>query len=260
MQRAGGGVDPAHAGRQQLRAADLRRRPGAVEQPVGRDRRPATSRRASSTFGTSCGGRPQRAPDFVDPQADRSAPTPRRPSPALRIVETNDNGIVVRGVKSLGTVAPFADWIHIGVFFRPGIAGDQIIYARCPANAKGVTIVCRESMVKDDPVEHPLASQGDELDALIVFEDVLDPVEARLPHRQPRARAALPAARVRLGALPRAGPPGGARRADGGPGPADHRAHRHRAHRGGDRRGSPSWSASTRRPTRTSSRPRHQGF
>jgi 4-hydroxyphenylacetate 3-monooxygenase/chlorophenol-4-monooxygenase component 2 len=115
------------------------------------------------------------APHFVDPQADRSNPDAHAASPALRIVETNDTGIVVRGMKSLGTSSPFADYIHVGVFFRPGALGDQIVYAVCPANTKGVTIICRESAVKDDPAEHPLASQADELDAMILFEDVLIP-------------------------------------------------------------------------------------
>ncbi len=115
------------------------------------------------------------APHFVDPQVDRSDPSAHAKSPCLRIVETNDQGIVVTGVKSLGTASPFADFIHMGVFFRPGALGNQIIYGVCPANAKGVTIVCRESVVKDDAVEHPLASQADELDSLILFENVLIP-------------------------------------------------------------------------------------
>ena len=61
------------------------------------------------------------------------------------------------------------------MFFRPGAKGDQIIYGVCPANLKGITIVCRESVVETDPVEHPLASQGDELDATVIFDNVLIP-------------------------------------------------------------------------------------
>lgn len=113
------------------------------------------------------------APHFVDPQADRSSPDAHAASPALRITETTERGIVVNGVKAIGTASPFADWIHLGVFFRPGAKGDQIIYGVLPANTPGVTIVCRESAPTYDPVEHPLASQGDELDATIVFENVL---------------------------------------------------------------------------------------
>ncbi len=115
------------------------------------------------------------APHFVDPQADRSDPNAHATSPALRIVSSNDEGILVRGVKAIGTATPFADFLHLGVFFRPGAKGDQIIYGVCPANLDGITIVCRESLVETDPIEHPLASQGDELDATVIFDDVLIP-------------------------------------------------------------------------------------
>ena len=49
--------------------------------------------------------------------------TRRRSRRRLRVVETNDKGIVVDGVKAIGTGTAFADWIHIGVFFRPGHSG-----------------------------------------------------------------------------------------------------------------------------------------
>ncbi|MGY4622894.1 4-hydroxyphenylacetate 3-hydroxylase family protein [Bradyrhizobium sp. USDA 4486] len=114
-------------------------------------------------------------PQFVDPQADRSTPDAQAKSPALRIVENNDEGIIVDGVKAIGTGTAFGDWIHIGVFFRPGIPAEQIIYAMVPVNTKGVTVVCRESTVKEDPVEHPLAAAGDELDNITVFDNVLIP-------------------------------------------------------------------------------------
>jgi aromatic ring hydroxylase len=52
------------------------------------------------------------APHFVDPQADRSDPNAHATSPALRIVSSNDEGIIVRGVKAIGTATPFADYLH----------------------------------------------------------------------------------------------------------------------------------------------------
>jgi 3,5,6-trichloropyridin-2-ol/2,4,6-trichlorophenol monooxygenase len=114
-------------------------------------------------------------PHFVDPQTDRSSIEAQARSPALRVAEINDKGIVVDGVKAIGTGAAFGDWIHIGVFFRPGIPAEQIIFAVTPVNTQGVTVVCRESTVKDDPIEHPMASAGDELDNLTVFDHVLIP-------------------------------------------------------------------------------------
>jgi aromatic ring hydroxylase len=115
------------------------------------------------------------APQFVDPQMDRSNSDAQAKSPGLRIVESNDKGIVVDGVKAIGTGVAFADWIHIGVFYRPGIPGDQIIFAATPVNTPGVTLVCRDSVVETDSTEHPLASQGDELDGMTVFDHVFIP-------------------------------------------------------------------------------------
>jgi len=115
------------------------------------------------------------APNFVDPQMDRSTPEAQARSPGLRVIERNDKGIVVDGVKAVSTGTAFADWVHIGVFFRPGIPGDQIIFAAVPVATKGVTVVCRESLVEEDRTEHPLASQGDELDGMTVFDKVFIP-------------------------------------------------------------------------------------
>ncbi|CAM5647679.1 FADH(2)-dependent monooxygenase TftD [Streptomyces tendae] len=115
-------------------------------------------------------------PAFVDPQTDRSRDSAQADAPALRVVDTSDEGITVRGVKAIGTGAAFGDWIHIGVFYRPGILPEQIIFGAVKPNTPGVTIICRESNVRDEEVvQHPLASQGDELDSVIVFEDVFIP-------------------------------------------------------------------------------------
>ena len=40
---------------------------------------------------------------------------------------------------------------------------------------KGITIVCRKATGATDPIEHPLASQGDELDSTVLFDNVLIP-------------------------------------------------------------------------------------
>jgi aromatic ring hydroxylase len=111
---------------------------------------------------------------FIDPQTDRSDDG-SGPSPALTIVDQNDEGIVVRGVKPVGTSAAFAQWLHLGVFFRPGLPADQVIFGVIPTNTPGITIVARESYVNDDAGNHPLAAMGDELDCAAIIEDVLVP-------------------------------------------------------------------------------------
>ncbi|WP_331760410.1 MULTISPECIES: 4-hydroxyphenylacetate 3-hydroxylase family protein [unclassified Streptomyces] len=112
---------------------------------------------------------------FIDPQIDRSRQHAAKT--ALRVVETRDDGIVVNGVKAVATGVPFADYIHIGVFYRPGIESEQVIYGACPANAPGVTIVSREETVRDDLVNHPISSAGDELECTVIFDNVFIPWE-----------------------------------------------------------------------------------
>jgi aromatic ring hydroxylase len=114
-------------------------------------------------------------PLFVDPQTDRGKEEAQAAGPALRVVSSDERGIVVNGVKAIGTGSAFSDWLHVGVFFRPGIVEEQIIFAVLPTNAPGVTVVCRDSLVEDDGIEHPLASQGDELDNTIMFDAVFIP-------------------------------------------------------------------------------------
>ncbi|WP_060937684.1 4-hydroxyphenylacetate 3-hydroxylase N-terminal domain-containing protein [Mycolicibacterium chlorophenolicum] len=111
---------------------------------------------------------------FIDPQTDRGGDG-SGPSPALTIVGETDEGIIVNGVKPVGTSAAFAQWLHLGVFFRPGLPPDQVIFGVIPTNTPGVTIVSRESYVNDDAANHPMAAMGDELDSAAIIENVLIP-------------------------------------------------------------------------------------
>src|SRR3546814_2418646 len=65
--------------------------------------------------------------------------------------------------------------MHICCFFRPGIPGEQVIFAAIPVNTPGVTVLCRESTATQDAAEHPMSAQGDELDSTTIFENVFIP-------------------------------------------------------------------------------------
>ncbi|MEU1598558.1 4-hydroxyphenylacetate 3-hydroxylase N-terminal domain-containing protein [Streptomyces sp. NPDC005708] len=113
---------------------------------------------------------------FVDPQADRSRESAQAESPNVHVVSRSEEGIVVTGVKSVATGAVFADYINLGTFYKPGIPEEQIVFAGVPASAPGVTMINREANVRDgEEVEHPMASQGDELDTTIIFDNVFIP-------------------------------------------------------------------------------------
>ena len=119
------------------------------------------------------------APAVIDPPVDRSRPEAEAESPNCRVVEKREDGIVINGVKAVATVSAFADWLMVGVFWRPGMPSDQVMYLVLPANTPGVTIISREAVSRPDcsPEEHPLASLGDELDNMIICDHVFVPRE-----------------------------------------------------------------------------------
>jgi len=115
------------------------------------------------------------SPMFVDVQFDRGRVEALGETPMLSIVEERDDGILVRGWKAIGTSVPFVNHILIGNLWRPGQTREQTIYALVPIATKGISVVARESRVQPDadPYDRPLATIGDELDAMVYFDDVL---------------------------------------------------------------------------------------
>ena len=76
------------------------------------------------------------APHFVDPQADRSDPNAHANSPALRIISTSDEGILVNGVKAIGTASAFGDFLHLVYFFVPAPRATRLSMASARRTSK----------------------------------------------------------------------------------------------------------------------------
>jgi 4-hydroxyphenylacetate 3-monooxygenase len=95
----------------------------------------------------------------------------------LKIVEERDDGILVRGWKAIGTSVPFVNHLLIGNLWRPGQTPEQTVYALVPIATRGISVVARKSNAEPDadPYDRPLATIGDELDAMVYFDDVLIP-------------------------------------------------------------------------------------
>src|SRR3546814_11871957 len=110
---------------------------------------------------------------FLDVQYDRGRTDAMAETPMLSITEEREDGIVVRGWKAIGTAVPFANHILVGNLWRPGQTPDQTIYALVPIATPGVTVVARKSNAEPDadPYDRPLATIGDELDAMAYFDD-----------------------------------------------------------------------------------------
>ena len=118
------------------------------------------------------------APSFIDLQYSRSHEAGER-VPMLRIVEEQDAGILVEGWKAIGTGTVFSNWMNLGVLWNFGTQSDQIIYARVPTDQEGIIHVARDSYAKNDAGEYDyrFSSQGDELDSMAYFDNVLIPWE-----------------------------------------------------------------------------------
>lgn len=119
---------------------------------------------------------------LINPQANRSKTVGEQPDPFLPagIVAENDRGLVIRGARMLATLGPFADEIMVfpsTVLRHGGPNVERYAFAfATPCNTPGLRFLCRESYdLGRSHFDHPLASRFEELDAIVVFDDVLVP-------------------------------------------------------------------------------------
>jgi 4-hydroxyphenylacetate 3-monooxygenase len=125
---------------------------------------------------------------IVPPQVDRSKPAHQQPEPFLYagIVDERDDGIVLRGAQMIGTAAPLADSIVLGSILplQPGDE-DYAVSVHVPCSTPGLKIYPRRPYpsISTGIFDYPLSSRFDEVDALVVFDDVLVPWENVLVYR-----------------------------------------------------------------------------
>ena len=119
---------------------------------------------------------------IVPPQIDRSKPAHKQEDPHLYagVKEERADGIVVTGAQMLGTGAAIADYLILSCIV-PLQEGDEdyAISVAVPLSAKGLKVYSRRSYASaaTSVFDYPLASQFDETDSLIVFDDVFIPWE-----------------------------------------------------------------------------------
>ncbi|MDQ7792808.1 MAG: 4-hydroxyphenylacetate 3-hydroxylase N-terminal domain-containing protein [bacterium] len=94
----------------------------------------------------------------------------------LRIVESRDDGIVVRGAKLHNTIAPYADEIIVlPTRFMTERDGDYAVAFALPADWEGVKLVVRTAApFRRLRLEAPAAAMGD-AESFTIFDDVLVP-------------------------------------------------------------------------------------
>jgi 4-hydroxyphenylacetate 3-monooxygenase len=127
----------------------------------------------------------------TDPKGDRSKPPQEQdPDMLLHVVKETDAGIVVRGAK-YETAAPYANQ----AFTKPTIANwgnaalsDYAVGFVCDLGSPNLKFICRTGFAGRAPAaDYPLSNRFDEIDALVIFDDVLIPWENVLFYRHTRA-------------------------------------------------------------------------
>jgi 4-hydroxyphenylacetate 3-monooxygenase len=100
---------------------------------------------------------------------------------ALRVVKETDAGIVVRGARVLATLGPISDEIMVfpSTVLKAAQGADPFSFAfSIPCGTSGLKFVCRESFdLGRSRFDHPLGSRFEEMDAIVIFDDVLVPWE-----------------------------------------------------------------------------------
>jgi 4-hydroxyphenylacetate 3-monooxygenase len=142
----------------------------------------------------------------TDPKGDRSRPVDQRdPDMMIRVVKETDAGIVIRGAK-YETAAAYADQ----AFLKPTVGAwtdekESIHAVGCivKMGAPGVKHICRAGFATQGPAaDNPIASRFDEVEALVVFDDVLIPWEDVFFYRHTRAAQHVRATLHRYSAFP----------------------------------------------------------
>ena len=108
---------------------------------------------------------------------------------ALQVVKETDAGIVVNGARLLATLGPHSDEIEVFPSTLLKASEENIPFAfafAIPSNTPGVRMICRDTY--DHGKSHydaPLSSRFEEMDAVIVFNNVLVPWERVFMYRDP---------------------------------------------------------------------------
>ena len=132
---------------------------------------------------------------LTDQYYDRSkrASEQKDPDLILHIVGETKEGPVVRGLRTLATLAPISD--EVLVYPNRPREPDEADYAiafAVPMNTKGLKILCRDLYAEHaDPERQPLTTRFDEVDAALIFDDVVVPWERVFVYKNPQLLAGI---------------------------------------------------------------------
>lgn len=101
-------------------------------------------------------------------------------APGLQVTAEKDDGIILNGMKLLGTGAAFSDEIWVGNLLPlPSEQKGQAVTCAVPTATEGITLWVRKSFEKHavSKFDNPFSSCFDESDAVVIFDNVKVPWE-----------------------------------------------------------------------------------
>jgi 4-hydroxyphenylacetate 3-monooxygenase len=128
---------------------------------------------------------------LVNPQFNAALAAAGRSSPevALQIVGENDAGVVVNGARLLATLGPHADEIEVFPSTLLKASPENVPFAiafTIPIDTRGLRLICRDTYdAGKSHFDAPLASRFEEMDAVVIFDNVLVPWERVFMYQAP---------------------------------------------------------------------------
>jgi 4-hydroxyphenylacetate 3-monooxygenase len=141
----------------------------------------------------------------TDPKGDRSKPPQEQdPDMLLHVVKETDAGIIVRGAK-YETAAPYANQAFVkptNANWGSSALSDYAVGFICDLGSPNIKFICRTGFAGRAPAaDYPLSNRFDEVDALVIFDNVLVPWENVLFYRHTKAAAFIRATLHRYSAF-----------------------------------------------------------
>src|SRR6266436_7486155 len=141
----------------------------------------------------------------TDPKGDRSKPPQEQdPDMLLHVVKETDAGIIVRGAK-YETAAPYANQAFVkptNANWGSSALSDYAVGFICDLGSPNIKFICRTGFAGRAPAaDYPLSNRFDEVDALVIFDNVLVPWENVLFYRHTQAAAFIRATLHRYSAF-----------------------------------------------------------
>jgi len=134
---------------------------------------------------------------IIHPPVDRHRPPDEVADVYVRVVDENDNGIVVSGAKVVATNSALTHFNFIAHNGLPVRKKEFGVVFMAPMDTKGVKLLARHSYEFQaahaaSPFDAPLSSRLDENDSIMIFDRALIPWENVLVYDAERANAFLP--------------------------------------------------------------------